>query len=186
MNSQKNQNITIKIHDLKNLFIAPKQNPLSNYECIRSGEAALPRAIRFHDVMGTWDHVKLIIQLPYNKIESMKVDTIHDSLHQYLKGLLEENQFNLFIFRRNAIRIFRNAFLFLAFCMALITIIGNETFLPNMPPFLRTVLVEGFTVVGWVVLWRPLELVLNELGPMKRKKMICQKLLVAPIVIVPA
>lgn len=39
------------------------------------------------------------------------------------------------------------------------------------------VLTEGFTVIGWVVLWKPVELVINELGQLRRKNKIYQNLL---------
>lgn len=182
--SLKQKDLVIHIHDVRDLFVAPPYDPLSDYEPARNGEAALTRAIRLGE-SGQCDFTRLILHLPRIKAATIKPGDVSKMLHHYLEGQLEENKLNLSAFRYNVVRIFRNAFLFLAVCMAIVTIVGNESIMPNMPNLVRSVLTEGFTVIGWVVLWRPVELILNELEPMSKKNKIYHSLLRAKVKIEP-
>ncbi|MDR3504179.1 MAG: hypothetical protein P4L79_16545 [Legionella sp.] len=178
------QNFIVKIHDLIDLVVAPKQNPFSNYEPEYTGKAALPHAIRRWDSAGCKDFSNIIIHLPSQKVEQTDKNKVSKMFYHYIKNRLEENKDNMFLFRRALTRSFRNAIIFLTFCMILVSILNAPSMLPNMP-ILRSVLTEGFTVIGWVALWRPVELLLNDLGILRKESTIYHKLLAADIQLVP-
>lgn len=179
------RNFVLKTHNLTDLIIAPTQDALSDYEPARSGEAVLPRAIRKWEATGRWEIKNIEIHLSHSALNATPESDVKKMLHRYLEKQLADNQENLFIFKRNASRVFRNSFLFLVICMAIVSILSNENFLPNMPPLLRTSFVEGVTVIGWVALWRPVEMILDELGILLKTRKIFQKLIKVPIVIKP-
>lgn len=53
--------------------------------------------------------------------------------------------------------------------------------MPNLPALLRDSLIEGVTVIGWVALWRPTEMILDELGTLLKRGNVYRKLNKAPI-----
>ncbi len=134
---------------------------------------------------GCWDFSNIIINLPSKKLNEIDTNQISAKFIHYLRGQLEENMEKMYLFKKNLIRVFRNAFLFLTLCMLLVSIFAHPSFMPNMPQVIRKVLTEGFTVIGWVVLWKPVELVINELGQLKKKNKIYKKLINTPIKFIP-
>lgn len=175
------RNLTIKVNNIHDILIAPTQDPLSEYDYIQSGEAALPRAIRYINPK-EYKHISQItICLPSVGKEEKGLNKIRHIIQHYLNFQLKEDHRKMMVFKHNTARIFRNAIIFLIICMAIVTLIGMESFLPNLPPLMRSVLVEGFTVVGWVIMWRPIELILNRWTELKIESQIYQQLLKANI-----
>lgn len=179
--SKLKHNFILKVHNLIDLVIPPPQDPFSDYEPVRSGESALVRAIRRWESTGCWDFSCIMIRLPQKKLDEIDTNLISQKFIHYLKGQLEENSEKMYLFKKNLMRIFKNALMFLTLCMLLVSVFANPSFMPNMPAVLRKVLTEGFTVIGWVVLWIPVELIINELGQLKQRNKIYQKLLKTPI-----
>ena len=175
------RNLIIKLKELKDLLIPPTQDLLSDYDYIQSGEAALPRAIQYINPKEFKKLEEIEIYLPSSVVSEDNIEKIRLLIHRYLHFQMEEDNKKMVLFKHNTFRIFRNAILFLIVCMAIVTIIGMETFVPNLPPLMRSVLVEGFTVVGWVVMWRPIELILNQWTALKIETQIYKKLLEAKV-----
>lgn len=186
MNSKRKEsdNFIVKVHDLTDLVIAPQQNPFSDYEPECTGQAALPRAILRWESTGCCDFTNIMIHLPTKKAKETDKSKVSQMFYHYINNRIEENKDNMFLFRRNLTHALRNAIIFLTFCMGLVTLLNSPAVLPNMPIF-RSVLTEGLTVIGWVALWRPVELVLNDLGLLKKERFIYQKLLKTKIHIIP-
>lgn len=178
------EHFVVKVHDLIDLVMAPKQNPFSDYEPECNGQAALPRAILRWEASGHCDFSKVMIHLPSRKADEIDKNKVSNMFYHYIKNRLEENKDNMFLFRRNLTHAFRNAMIFLTFCMGLVTILNSPSVLPNMPIF-RSVLTEGLTVIGWVALWRPVELVINELGLLRKERFIYEKLLKTTVQVIP-
>lgn len=183
--SKAQNNFILKVHKLIDLVVAPSQDPFSDYEPARSGESALLRAIRQWEATGRWDFSFIMIHIPNKKFDEIDCTQISQQFTHYLKGQLAENKEQLYLFKLNLLRILKNAFLFLTLCMVLVSIFANPSFMPSIPPILRKVLTEGFTVIGWVVLWLPVELIINTLGQLRQKNKIYLKLLNAPIRFIP-
>lgn len=175
------KDLFIKIRDVKDLFVAPTQDPLSNYEYIQSGEAAFARAIRLLNTEKNKTISTIDICLPDSTIQSITIPELRRMIHYYLHFQLKDNNQNLILFKNDTKRILCNAIIFLFICMAIVTILGIESFIPHLPPLMRSVLVEGFTVIGWVVMWRPIELILNQWTALKIEEKVYKKLLKAEI-----
>lgn len=178
---EQSKDFCLNTRELVDLVVPPSIDPFSDYEPARTGEAVLPRAIRKWDLSGRWDFSTVKIYVPQEKINTSNQIAAEKMLHHYFQTQLEEITMNKSLFYRNAFRVFRNALLFLTVCMAIVAILSNEHFLPSLPPLIRKVLTEGFTVIGWVVLWRPVEFMLNEFGELRKSDQIYHKLLRAKI-----
>lgn len=174
------QRFIVKVHQVTDLVVAPKQNPFTNYEPECTGKAALPRAILRWKSTGSKYFSDMAIHLPSKTLEKTDKAEVNTLLHYYIKNRLEENKDDLFLFRRKLMRSFRHAIIFLSFCMILVSVINAPGMLSNMP-ILRSVLTEGFTVVGWVALWLPVELLINDLGVLRMESHVYHQLLQAKI-----
>jgi hypothetical protein len=47
----------------------------------------------------------------------------------------------------------------------------------------REVLREGLVITGWVVMWRPIEVLLNDWRPLVRQRRLCERVIEAEIVV---
>ncbi|MGQ3892599.1 hypothetical protein [Legionella sp. CNM-4043-24] len=177
-------NFVVKVHDLIDLVVAPKQNPFSDYEPECNGQASLPRAILRWESAGSRDFSTIDIHLPSKKAREADTDHVSNMFYHYMTNRVEENNDKMFLLRRNLSHAFRNALIFLTFCMGLVTLLNSSSFASGMPVF-RSVLTEGLTVIGWVALWRPVELLINDLGLLRKERFIFQKLLKSKIRIIP-
>lgn len=129
------RNFVLKTHNLIDLIIAPTQIPLSDYEPERSGEAVLPRAILKWEATGRWEIANIEIHLPSKIMNATSEADTNKMLRHYFKKQLDDNQENLSLFKRNAVRVFRNSFVFLIICMAIVTILSNEHFCQIYPHY---------------------------------------------------
>jgi len=71
--------------------------------------------------------------------------------------------------------------------IALLALVGFLT-LAELTKFLpegavRQVLREGLVIIGWVVMWRPLELLLYDWWPLVRQRRLCQRVVAAEITV---
>lgn len=174
------RNFIIKVHDLTDLVVAPPQVPFSDYKPECQAKAAILLAIRKWDTEGRYNFSTVSIHLPQNKLQELDKEYACKMLQHYFEEQLEENKESLILFRKNIVRTFRNAIIFLGCCMATVSMINTPTITPPMPVF-RRVLTEGLTVIGWVVFRRPVEFILYDLHVFRTTKTIYQKLLKASI-----
>jgi hypothetical protein len=65
------------------------------------------------------------------------------------------------------LRLLLRGLLILIVCVALSTLFRSDT-ITFLPAFLKSALGEGFNVIGWVMLWRPVEAYFFEPLPLHR------------------
>jgi hypothetical protein len=171
----------LRVQKLIDIVIAPTQDPFSNYELARSGESALSRAIKKWEYNGCDDFIETTIHLPSAKLNDIDTLDASKKFTNYLEGQLQDNSEELYLFKKNLIRIFRNALGILALFLGLATLFSSPDITPGLPQLFRKTLTEGFTIIGWVVLWKPIELSINQLGQLKRTNHLYKKLLSRPI-----
>jgi hypothetical protein len=149
--------LVVRVGNISDLFTAPHTDPLSQHEGEVMGEPALLRVARRLMAAGKLgDAQKLTVLLPADKIEPGLAERAGAALVRYCTLKLEDNDAQLRIMRREAVRLLARGLLILAVCVALSSLFRGET-LTFVPPFIGNALGEGFNVIGWVMLWRPVE-----------------------------
>jgi len=152
-----NQDLVVHVAEISHLFTAPDTDPLAQHEGEVMGEPALLRVVRrLLAERGLHAGGKLVVLLAAEKIEPGLAERTHAALMRYCALKLEDNDAQLRITRREALRLLLRGLLILAVCVALSSLFRSET-ITFLPPFLRSALGEGFNVIGWVMLWRPVE-----------------------------
>ena len=151
------EELVVHVDDIRHIFTAPDTDPLSRHEGEVMGEPALLRVVRklmaARKMSGTR---KLVVMLPGDRIKPGLEERARTALVRYCTLKIEDNDATLRVMRREAGRLLLRGVLILLVCVGLSTAFrsGNITFLP---PLISNALGEGFNVIGWVMLWRPVE-----------------------------
>ncbi len=149
--------IEVTVGDVRDLFAAPERDPLALHEHEVMGEAALLRVVRILMGEGSLAGIhKLVVRLPADKIAPGLAERAHAALQRYCALKLEDNDAQLRIIRREAARLLLRGMLILLLCVGVSSVFRSDA-LPFLPPLVNNALGEGFNVIGWVMLWRPVE-----------------------------
>ncbi len=161
------QTITLNLHDIRDLFVAPTIDPFSEHETIFMGQSGLERII--NKLIEIPDHCpvpRIIVKLPGEKITKNLETRIHAIINRYANMKIEENEHQRKVLRANGLRELVPGLIFLVLCLVLATLI-QSSLIPGHGS-LKTILGEGFTIIGWIVLWHPVEAFLY--GPADLRK----------------
>jgi hypothetical protein len=149
--------LVVQVGEIKDLFTAPDTDPLSQHEGEVMGEPALLRVVRklmaAREMSGAR---KLVVLLPADKIEPGLDERARAALVRYCTLKIEDSEAQLRVARREAARLLARGMLILMVCVGLSSVFRSETF-TSLPPLLSNALGEGFNVIGWVMMWRPVE-----------------------------
>jgi hypothetical protein len=149
--------LVVRVGDVRHLFTAPDTDPLSQHEGEVMGEPALLRVVRALMAARKMSGArKLVVLLPADKIEPALEERAHAALVRYCTLKIEDNEAQLRLARREAARLLARGALILMVCVGLSSAFRSESF-TLLPPLLSNALGEGFNVIGWVMLWRPVE-----------------------------
>jgi hypothetical protein len=149
--------LRVDVRDINHLFVAPDIDPLSVREGEVVGEPALLRIVR--KLMATREldlAYKLVVHVPADRIDPALEERTRIALSRYSAIKIEDNEAQLRIMRREAGGLLVRGMLILLVCMGLSSLFNSET-IPGIPPLIATTLGEGFNVLGWVMLWGPIE-----------------------------
>jgi hypothetical protein len=162
------QELVVQVAEVGHLFTAPDTDPLAQHEGEVMGEPALLRVLRrLMAARSLSAGGKLVVLLPAEKIEPGLVQRVHAALERYCTLKLEDNDAQLRITRREAARLLLRGLLILAVCVGLSSLFRADT-ITFLPPLLKNTLGEGFNVIGWVMLWRPVEAYFFDPLPIRR------------------
>ena len=151
------EELVVQVGEIRDLFTAPDTDPLAQHEGEVMGEPALLRLARRLMAAGKMSGARtLVVLLPGDKIEPGLAERARRALVRYCTLKLEDNDAQLRLMRREAGRLLMRGMLILLVCVGVSSVFrsGNIAFLP---PLINNALGEGFNVIGWVMLWRPVE-----------------------------
>ena len=160
--------IEIKLHDLNQLFNTMDPSPFLEKDLDDDAEEFIVNWVREFPLQ---DPVVLTVHVSQSDQVRMPDELIEKAIQNYfryraklsfmeLRQLLREGRITLVI-----------GLAFLTFCLAVAGLLrgnGEQTF--------RDVAQEGLTIVGWVAMWRPLEIYLYDWWPVLRRSKVYEKL----------
>jgi hypothetical protein len=168
-------NLTLQLDNIRELFVAPEVDPLSPRELAVVGESGLLRMVRRYAALWRTGTVHLTVQLPPDEVSTETVCMIRAAISRYCQLKTEGNNEMLGLMRRNGLRSLLIGLAFLAVAMVLAGLFASDV-LPSIPHFVRTILSEGFTIIGWVALWHPFEALVYDPIPLRRENAIYRML----------
>jgi hypothetical protein len=177
--------IRLKLDDVKELFAAPEVNPFSTNEAAIAGQPALLRVV--YDLAPEAPIKKMIhltLELPPDQVTADTEREVRAAIERYCALKIRDNQNRIRLMQRNGRRSLWYGLLFLGLCVLLASLFASDV-LSWIPSFLRTVLSEGLTVIGWVALWHPVEAFLYDPIPLRRENGVYRLLQRMDIVVLP-
>ena len=159
--------VTLTLPNMGSLFVAPTIDPLSEHPSVQLGEPGIDTLLRRWKTDGNQPGtIRLVV--PETEIGPTTEANANLALHRWCAAqrdrLAKERQLLVRVGKRSL----RIGLIALAASFMLANLVGSTAFnfLPNV---LQTTLSEGFVIIGWVVMWNPLDVLVFEPIAMRKR-----------------
>ena len=151
--------IEIRLREVRQLFHHLDPAPFREKDIDPAAAAYIEDAVR--DI-GTREKCKLVVYLPVPESRSAEAMTLPEALARYFRYRARRSQAE---FRRLLARGLVSLVIGLAFMFACLSVRGWLAALGS-----NGVVTEGLLLIGWVALWRPVEIFLYDWWPIRRRQ----------------
>lgn len=153
--------IELRLNQPRQLFNTIDPSPFHEKDLDEAAERYIVEAVEdFHRD----EKLQLVIHLPAQFVDADTQQQLQDAIHNYFSWRVHES-------RRQLIHCLRDGRLaallglsFLVFCL-----LARTAATHYLEGFLGHVLDEGLLIIGWVALWRPIEIFLYDWWPLRRQ-----------------
>jgi len=150
-------NLDLSLIDLEHLWNAPPTNPLSKSAPEVLGVSGADHLVNLLHLDTAKQQAKtLVLLLPPAKASAAAADKTTLALHRWAEYRLERELRELGNTYRYGWRVAGIALILLALCLAGSSVFAHES-TAWMGPLLRKTFEYGFEIMGWVMLWHPIE-----------------------------
>ncbi len=164
--------IEIELRDLRQLFNTLDPAPFHERDLDPDAETYIVDALR---EMGTSQPAKLVIYLPSSVVPTPEVQALPLAVHNYFRFRAAHVGRDLRYVLKSGSASLAIGLGFLVACLSL------REFLSPLLGARSRILDEGLLIIGWVALWRPLEVFLYDWWPIRRRQSLLRRLAVIPI-----
>jgi len=164
--------IEIELRDLRQLFNTLDPAPFHERDLDPEAEAYIVDALR---EIGSAHAARLVFYLPAPLVQDAEAQSLDLAVHNYFRFRAEHAGRDL----RTMLK-FGSASLAIGIAFLFACLSARE-FLPPLLGARSRILDEGLLIIGWVALWRPLEIFLYDWWPIRRKQAVLRQLAVIPI-----
>jgi hypothetical protein len=162
VNGETADEITLTLTDASHLFNAPPVDPMSPSPAEALGVAGVEHLIsRLHMDKKLLRMRKLVLVLPPEKIPEDGGERIMLALHRQAELRLAVQKRELRNTYRNGWRAMLIALGLLAICLAISSVFASD-FTEGMRPLIRKTFEYGFEIIGWVIMWHPVDVIVFE------------------------
>jgi hypothetical protein len=179
MKSQNPREISIYLDDISNLFLAPDFNPYAKKPNYISGLQVASNEIKMASRRASH---RLILYLPEEKITPDLLEITRRAIDNYCDFKLEETHREVLLLRWEGFEALQIGVIFMASCLFISLYIRE---IQEIPEYLRSFISEGLSIVGWVSMWKPIDILLYQWWPHWQSRFIYEKLRVAGLEIRP-
>ena len=162
MNAEANKIITLHLDDINHLFIEPVLNPLISCRLYNSGIEEIISTLRRDKSIKDF---QLRVGIPEEQIAPDLARETKDALVTYSDYQIGENQNELDMLRTSG---WRALFLGIFVVVAVYLLGGLITEQEFIPKVTGGILLEGLTILSWVMIWHPLGIFLYDLSPYRQ------------------
>ena len=152
--------LELALGDLPDLFTAPALDPLSSSPARMLGISGVEYLLKLlinEPRRRSAQTLRLLV--PPERVNPAQVEPTNRALHHLAEFRIAEERRELRHTYRDGWRVFGIALVFLAVCLAISSFFASES-LENWRPHLRRTLEYSFEIIGWVMLWHPIELLI--------------------------
>src|SRR5262249_31522655 len=149
--------LMLALTDLSHLFNALRVEPLSRSPTEVLGVSGVDYLLnQLHMDKRRLQARTLTLLLPLEKISSASAEQVTRALHRVAELRLERERAELRNTYRYGWKVTGLALIMLAVCLALSHVFTSE-WTEWMRPLTRTMFEYGFEIIGWVLLWHPID-----------------------------
>jgi hypothetical protein len=155
--NSKEEQIVLSLSDLTDLFNAPRVDPVSPSSVAVLGVSGMDYLLNLLYMRRKAQHPRtLLLLLPSEKMPTDRTEDVTWALRRLGQARVDHLRLELRNNSRYGWRVAGVAMILLAICLAISSIFASEL-TEGMPPHLRKTLEYSFEIVGWVLLWHPIE-----------------------------
>jgi hypothetical protein len=159
--------INLKLRELSQLFNSMDPSPFIDRDLDQDAEEFILSSAREAHGSRAFELVVHLETAP----DGQSAKAIEDAVQHYfsVRAELKRREFRLLLRRGHSVLAI--GLLFLSTCLLLGGTVANFT-----PPSVATILKEGLNIVGWVAMWKPLEIYLYDWWPLREEWHALQRL----------
>jgi hypothetical protein len=151
MPSARSNQVTVKVSDVRQLFATRDFDPFEDdVETIGS----VARMAQLPHLVSQLQNTRLRVLVPASTLTAQTESQVRRALERYSVHMVGEAQRKLAALRWVGLRTFLIGLIFFAVSLAASTAVARMLFIPEG---LRTLASESLIVAGWVVIWQPLD-----------------------------
>jgi hypothetical protein len=150
--------LVLALSDPAHLFNAPRADPLSSSPAEVLGVSGVEYLLNLLHMDKKLQRARtLVLLLAPEKATSALAEQATLALHRQSKFRIEQQQRELRNTYRAGWRVTGAATLVLAVCLGLSSVFASDL-TEGMRPLIRTTFEYGFEIIGWVILWHPIDM----------------------------
>jgi hypothetical protein len=165
--------VEIRLREVRQMFHTLDPAPFHEKDLDEAAERYLVDACR---EVGMRNPVRIVIHLPPGEAESADARALPDAVHHYFDYRQRQLRIDLLQLLRYGAVSLVIGLAFLGGCLLL-----RRALLARTPAFDPSILREGLLILGWVAMWRPIEVFLYDWWPLVRRRGLLQRLAALPI-----
>lgn len=151
------EELVLQLSDASHLFVAPRVDPLGAGVAEVLGIAGVQCLLNeLHMDKQRQRASRLVIELPQEKAHTADSAAIALALRRHVEFRLADERRELRNTYRNGLRALAIATVLLAVCLSLSSLFASE-WTEGMRPLIRKTFEYGFEIIGWVILWHPVD-----------------------------
>lgn len=171
------QRIHVRISDLRQLFNSFDPAPFHQKDLDSDAEEYI---VGSADEFSPGAALELAIHLPAEQVAYAEKTDVRQAIHNYFAYRAEDSRRRIRFLLREGRWALAIGITFLFACITL------RQFTLSVPyPALHEILQEGLLILGWVAMWRPLQIFLYDWWPVRHRGRLYRKLATVPVVVLP-
>ncbi len=167
--------IEIRLSRPQQLFNSLDPSPFHERDLDEDAEAYI---VDSADEFAMKDPLKLVIHLPADQLDPDAANALPQAIHHYFNYRLEETRRRLRFFFRDGRTALMVGLVFLFGCIVL-----RQLILAMGQGLAAEIADEGLYILGWVAMWRPLEIFLYDWRPIWHRSRLFAKLSKIPVIV---
>lgn len=170
--------LEVRLASLQQLFNSLDPSPFHEKDLDRDAEEYIVGWANEHPSRSSFE---LIVRLPAQQVEAAKRSEVGRAVHNYFAYRAEDARRRLRFLLREGRWVLAIGLMFLFACMALrelVTLIADGV--------ADRIVQEGLLILGWVAMWRPLQIILYDWWPIRRYARLYETLSRMPVEILTA
>jgi hypothetical protein len=176
--SGRDARIAIRLARLQQLFNSLDPSPFRDRDLDQDAEDYI---VDSADEFPLATPLTLVVYLPAEQVSAVRPDDLQQSIRNYFAYRLGETRRRLRLFFRDGRIALAIGLGFLFACVVL-----RQVVLAWPAGTISEIAAEGLLIVGWVAMWRPLEIFLYGWWPIRRRCRVFAKLTAVPVMVEPA